>query len=158
VDVDVDLSHKGLTEIPIKFGVVKGSFFINNNKLTSLENSPREVEVSFKCSENKNLTSLKGGPSIADFYKCTGCNLTSLEGGPNQVTHDFYCSGNEKLTSLKYAPEKVGYIDCSGCSLTSLEGAPKEAKGFICSGQVNGHKFTEEDVRKVCNVKYRIIA
>lgn len=39
VDVvgDVNLSGKGLTEIPVKFGVITGSFYCSNNQLTSLK-------------------------------------------------------------------------------------------------------------------------
>lgn len=88
VDVagDVDLSGKGLIEIPLKFGVVTGSFYCNSNKLTSLEGAPKEVGEEFYCDNNK---------------------LTSLEGAPKKVGRDFYCGFN-KLTSLAGAPEKIG--------------------------------------------------
>lgn len=45
-----------------------------------------------------------------------------------------------------------GSFDCSSNQLTSLEGAPKEVGGdFYC--QDNPVKFTEEQVRAVCDVK-----
>lgn len=64
----------------------------------------------------------------------------------------FNCSGNN-LTTLKHAPKEVsGSFDCSENKLTSLEHAPKTVGGsFYCSG--NARKFTEEEVRAVCNVK-----
>jgi hypothetical protein len=53
VDGDVDLSYKNLDRIPIKFGVVTGMFYCNNNNLTSLENCPNEIKSWFNCSYNK---------------------------------------------------------------------------------------------------------
>jgi hypothetical protein len=49
-------------------------------------------------------------------------------------------------------------LDCSkNPSLTSLEGAPKSVgRYFDCSSQRNGVIFSEEDVRKVSDVKGRI--
>ena len=69
-----------------------------------------------------------------------------------RVTGFFYCSDNQ-LTSLKGSPKEVGgSFYCSDNQLTSLEGCPKEVGGsFNCYD--NPGKFTEEDVRKVCNVK-----
>ncbi len=78
--------------------------------------------------------------------------LTSLKGAPEKVNGSFNC-GNNKLTSLEGSPKKVnGDFYCSYNDLTSLESAPEEVDGdFNCSN--NKVKFTEEDVRKVCNVK-----
>ena len=49
------------------------------------------------------------------------------------------------------------HFNCNSCSeLSSLKGAPKEVGGFFdCSH--NSTLFTEDDVRKVCNVKHKII-
>ena len=77
VDVDggVVMSGMNLTEIPVKFGSVKGGrFYCYNNQLTSLIGSPTSIEDGyFNCSSNQ-LTSLEGCPiSIDDgwvyFYK-----------------------------------------------------------------------------------------
>jgi hypothetical protein len=65
-----------------------------------------------------------------NFY-CSFNYLTSLENAPKSVDGDFYSSGNE-LTSLKGAPKSVG-------------------RDFVCYN--NPGKFTEEQVRAVCNVK-----
>ena len=73
-----------------------------------------------------------------------------------EVKGMFNCSHN-KLKSLKGAPKKVGEsFACNYCdSLETLEGAPEEVGGwfncFKCKTQ-----FTEEDVRKVSNVKKEI--
>ena len=58
----VDLSHKNLTEIPIKFNIVQGSFYCQFNKLTSLKNSPKIVQ----CVNNVQcINNFKG----KDYYK-----------------------------------------------------------------------------------------
>jgi hypothetical protein len=57
VDViwDVNLFNMGLTEIPIKFGVVKNNFNCHNNNLTTLNNFPDYIGGYFYCYGN-NLT------------------------------------------------------------------------------------------------------
>jgi len=91
---------------------------------------PREWDKSFYCYNNK-LTSLQGAPrEVGGYFWCDHNQLTSLKGAPKEVGGNFYCYNNK---------------------LTSLEGAPREVKGnFICSK--NKNKFTEEDVRKACQV------
>lgn len=75
-------------------------------------------------------------PSYIQFNKIRGtftvddCNLTTLRGCPKYVGGDFECTNN-KLTSLEYAPKYVG-------------------GSFSC--EHNAKKFTEKEVRKVCNV------
>ena len=68
------------------------------------------------------------------------------------VSGDFYCLDN-KLTSLIGAPSNVGgEFICSYNKLTSLEGAPTSVGGdFYCYD--NPGKFTEAQVRAVCDVK-----
>ncbi len=72
------------------------------------------------------------------------------------VGKDFYCNGNN-LTSLEDAPKFVGQnFICSYNLLISLEGAPEYVDGdFYCSK--NPVKFTEKQVRDVCNVGGKII-
>ena len=43
VEGDVNLSYRNLTKIPIKFNKVSGYFYCAFNKLTSLENFPKEI-------------------------------------------------------------------------------------------------------------------
>lgn len=61
VDGDVNLSERGLDELPLKFNKVYGNFNCYSNKLISLEGCPKFVGHNFNCSDNK-LTSLKYGP------------------------------------------------------------------------------------------------
>ena len=86
-----------------------------------------------------------------DFF-CNGNNLTSLEGAPKTVGENFYCNNN-LLTSLQCAHITVGGdFYCSFNKLTSLVGAPKSVgEDFICHS--NNVKFTEQDVRAVCDLK-----
>ena len=69
--------------------------------------------------------------------KLTGLDLTKLPDILKDITvgGNFNCSYNE-LTSLEFAPKSVG-------------------RDFVCHN--NPGKFTEEQVRAVCNVKGRII-
>ena len=69
--------------------------------------------------------------TVKGWFNCSLNSLTSLENCPKIVNGNFYCSWN-KLTSLKGAPQKVD-------------------RHFICHS--NDVKFTEEQVRAVCDVK-----
>jgi hypothetical protein len=91
VDCDIDLSKKGLTELPLKFGEVTGFFNCDKNKLNTLEGSPHTVGSYFSCDENQ-LNSLEFAPkSVGDFY-CRDNNIRSFEGLVN--INQLYCFGN----------------------------------------------------------------
>jgi hypothetical protein len=122
-----------LIEIPIKFGIIKGSFDCSVNKLLSLKNSPKKVFGNFSCSDNK-LTSLIGGPKdVSGNYKCYVNSLIKLEGCPKELFGDFDCNTNI-LTTLVGGPVKVsGFYSCKDNKLTSLEGLPYKIGGrFTC--------------------------
>ncbi len=51
----VDMSNRNLTEIPIKFGKVKGNFWVGFNNLTTLKNLPNEIDGLIDL-EGNNLT------------------------------------------------------------------------------------------------------
>jgi hypothetical protein len=154
VNGDVNFYDKSLSIIPVKFGIVSGRFNISKNKLTSLENCPKEVGEDFICVNNKlislegcpekvgnifycsnnPLTSLKNSLKECSEFICTNNQLTSLEGAPEKISGSFNFSYNQ-LTSLEGSPEEVtGYFDCSNNQLTSLEGSPEEVTGYFdCS-------------------------
>jgi hypothetical protein len=74
---------------------------------------------------------------------------------PKRVEGDFRCSNNE-LPNLVGCPEFVGGdFECKFNPILSLEGAPKEVIGnlTLISYLKTGRRFTEEEVRAVCNVK-----
>jgi len=133
IDKNINIYRLYLTSLPEWLGeidIVYGDFNCADNLLISLKNSPKQVYGNFNCSHN---------------------NLTSLEGSPEEVNGYFNCSNNQ-LTSLKGCPEKVKVLfECSSNFLTSLEGCPKKVDGdFWCHD--NPVEFTQEDVRKVCDV------
>ena len=72
------------------------------------------------------------------------------------INGNFYCNDN-KLSSLVGAPKKIGGdFYCSNNKLTSLDGCPKYVgKDFYC--YKNSLKFTEEQIRAVCNVKGKVV-
>jgi len=162
-----------LLELPIRFGKVYGDFLCRYNQLRDLKSAPEYVGKSFSCSNNR-LVSLEGAPKYVDgnFYCnynqleslksapeyvggsfwCNNNQLRDLEGAPAYVDGDFYCSFNQ-LANLEGAPKYVSRdFVCSRNRLVSLEGAPKYVGGgfFIHN---NAKKFTEEEVRKVVEVK-----
>ena len=114
-------------------------------KISNKPNKDGKYEVSSTKDVNKkpriDLNSLTNGMFIWTIvdgsFRFSGCpSLNSLEGAPKEVGGDFevlYCK-----------------------SLKSLEGAPKEVGGwFYCYGCAS--KFTEDDVKKISNVKGKII-
>ena len=106
VEGDVNLSSKGLTELPFKFGKVGGGFNCSYNALKSLTGAPKEVGNSFYCSYNA-LTSLAGAPSkVGGSFSCSHNALTSLAGAPSKVGGDFYCYSNAK----KFTKEEVSAV------------------------------------------------
>jgi len=122
---------KGFKEV--KFGKVTGSFWCNNNQLTSLVGAPQEVGDHFLCEDNQ-LTSLEGAPQKVGWsFSCKDNQLTSLVGAPHKVGDDFLCDNN-RLTSLVGAPRRVGgYFSCSYNQLTTLVGVPqKVGSDFWC--------------------------
>jgi|LauGreSuBDMM15SN_2_FD.fasta_scaffold506801_2 hypothetical protein len=93
VDGDVDLSFNDLTELPLVFNRVTGSFSCANSNLTSLKGSPRWIGGWFSCGYN---------------------DLTSLEFSPDYVGSNFWCRYNN-LTD-NYCDSEIG-----GGFYTSLE-------------------------------------
>lgn len=111
----------------------KGDLDLSDLKLTVLPDMLKDITVggNFYCGNNK-LTSLKFAPkSVGASFACSHNELTSLQCDHITVGGDFYCSFN-KLTSLVGAPKSVG-------------------EDFICHS--NNVKFTEQDVRAVCDLK-----
>ena len=128
------------------------------HSLTSLKGAPKEVRGEFNCRYCYSLTSLKGAPKEVRSFYCHHCHsLKTLEGAPEKVGKYFDCSECKSLETLEGAPKEVGGdFTCSDCnSLRSLEEAPKEVGGDFTCNECK-IKFTEEDVKKVSNVKGNI--
>lgn len=90
---------KKIQNIPVKFGIIEGSFFCDRNALISLDGSPKEVGQTFDCHENS-LKTLTGCPEIigSDFH-CGENLLTSLVDGPKSV-NGFYSFSNNQIYEL----------------------------------------------------------
>lgn len=172
VDVanSVNLRAKGLTCIPIQFGIVIGDFDCSDNQLTSLFGAPKIVEVDFNCSYNQ-LTNLEGSPEVVKgLYECGNNKLISLKGATQEVG-GFFCMKNQ-LTSLVGGPQKVlNYYLCTYNQLTNLEGAPTFTQIFDCSNNpiqitkiinINLHLFrhssTNESVIELFKEYYKLQA
>lgn len=159
-DKDVKVKNKKIKSLTNEFFIwtkVDGYFDCRScYSLESLEGAPKEVTGGFWCDYCVSLESLEGAPEKVGGFSCQECNsLTSLKGAPKEVSWCFDCGWCWKLVSLEGAPEKVGAnFNCNKCALlTSLKGAPKEVgEQFICS-----KPFTEEDVRKISNVKGMVL-
>lgn len=94
VDGDVNLNEYGLTELPLKFNKVSGSFYCYDNALTSLEDCPSSVGGSFDYADNL-LTTLKGSPhTVGKSFDCGNNQLYDLTGIPDSIGEYFYCEGN----------------------------------------------------------------
>ncbi len=101
VDGDVDLSHEGLTELPVKFGKINGHFDCCRNKLTSLKGSPTNINGDFFC-YNNNLSSFEGGPTfIGSNFWCDNNQINSFKGFPSYIGDNFDCNGNPIFTIWK---------------------------------------------------------
>lgn len=138
------------------------------NPLTSLKGCTQKL-VSFKASYC-DLRSLVGGPTTLrpnpikghpQYYKVDyNRKLTSLEGAPTEVPGSFNASSCA-LENLIGAPEYVGStFVVSSNPLKSLEGCPKKVgKDFYCTPITKdldagtAVRFTEEQIRSVCDVK-----
>ena len=153
IDVNgwVDLSEKGLTELPLSFNKVYGNFFCGDNKLTTLKGSPRWVDGGFYCSSNK-LTSLEFSPDyIGVDFGCRENYLTDLVGSPKEVGGYFNCNDNYDLTNPKGVSEKIG--DVFYCTNSKLE--------YIFNGvdrhflyTFNFYKIIKDDTVNLKRLKY----
>ena len=106
IDGDANLSYSFFTEIPKELanvkGVMDGNFNVQNNRLTSLKNSPLDIEGNFYAAHNE-LETLEGGPLMVDksFYVDNN-NLKNLKGLPEHISGDLHINMNP-LESLEGA-------------------------------------------------------
>ncbi len=131
VDVDggFSIANQNLERIPVRFGIINGDFYCDNNRLTNLSGSPQKC-TTFSC-DNNLLTNLMGSPSVCNDFWCVNNPLTSLAGAAKKY-FSFHCEGNQ-LTNLVGGPETCRYFYCYENQLTSLLGAPKKCSIFDCS-------------------------
>lgn len=144
----INLSKKGLSYIPVKFGKVECSLICYDNQLTNLDFAPDWVAGDFVCSHNlltclkgcpqtqgnlsvnnNQLTSLKGSPEKVMSFNCSNNQLKSLENGP-QIVKGALIIDNNQLTTLDYLPQVSSNITCSNNQLKSFKGLPNIVHGL----------------------------
>lgn len=135
VDVtgNVMLDVDNITQLPVKFGRVTGSFSVGGSDLTTLEGCPTFVGKTFNC-RNTDITDFTGGPQeVGGSYTASNnAKLTSLQGLPRIVPGTLDLSGKSQLKTLDGISEQMGSL--------SLPSSPISCKGI--------HKL----VKKVRNI------
>lgn len=134
VDASVNLAYKDISELPLSFGIVNGSFDCREIGLTTLKGCPIEVASNLALTGNK-LTSLKYCSKIVDSSLYVNGNmLTTMEGCPQYVRYSIFCNDN-KLITLKGTPKKINQnFNCSANDLLSFKDGPIEIENeLICS-------------------------
>ncbi len=148
--------------------IIGGDFDCSYNNLTSLEGAPREVGGDFICKGNKIDFTEEDVRSVCNVG---GQVITELDPVSNEFdefseifdqldsekTPDgWVVNGDLDLSKLKMQvlpkiKSVSGNFYCWDNELESLEGAPEFVGGdFDCSD--NPGRFTEEDVRAICEV------
>ena len=104
IDVDgkVDLTWCRLTELPLTFNKVTGSFDCSINNLTSLKGCPRWIGGEFSCIDNK-LTSLEFSPDyVGGSFDCDDNYLTDNY-CDSEIGGSFYTTSKQDgLTEYNY--------------------------------------------------------
>ena len=118
------VSNWTLTEIPLNFRNVNGSFDCRYNEISSLNGCPKRCNE-FYISNNK-IKSLKGSPTEVSRFLGGSNPLKSLEGGP-KICHGDYNVDECELTSLKGSPEIItdGYFGFDQNDVHTLDYLPK---------------------------------
>ncbi len=101
LDCCVDLSKRGLTELPdFSRVVIKGDFYCEENQIDSLERAPREVTRDFYCYGNQ-LTTLRGAPSIVGGdFNCLNNPLENYNGKPDKIGGTFIAPKIEQVNII----------------------------------------------------------
>lgn len=86
VNGNVDITNRGLHQLPVDFGKVTGDFICASNRLTTLRGIPTFVGGNLDCSDNQ---------------------LDDLEGYPTEVMKNFDCSKNKFKSEPLYRTIKV---------------------------------------------------
>tara|TARA_X000000368_G_scaffold47165_1_gene33705 strand:+ start:1352 stop:2086 length:735 start_codon:yes stop_codon:yes gene_type:complete len=126
----VYLDGMSLVKIPFKFSTVFSGFHCNNNKLTSLKNSPYSCAW-FDCSDNE-LTNLKYSPDeVMESYVCHYNKLTTLKFGPGIVNGDYYVTNSKTLETLDTSTEVGGKLIVSDNNIYNLDEFDCKVKSSI---------------------------
>lgn len=143
IEGDMVISNLSLSEIPMQFGWVKGTFRCSHNNLTSLKGSPRKVDNDFQCEYNF-LETLEYSPEeIGKSFLCHDNKLKSFKGVTPHIPRNFSCENN-KLVSFEFAPLSVGGLfDCRENNFRSIEDLKIVVLGSFLHDSSDGHKIPE---------------
>ena len=139
---------------------IKGDLYDDGKGYVRI-NKPLPIEIQEfldkVCGKNNWATNSSNEIESLGSVDMSNMNLTEIPIKFNYVYGNFNCSNNN-LTTLKNSPNHIQkHFDCSVNNLTSLEFAPTYvSEDFWCHSQKNGHKFTKEEVRAVCKVRYEV--
>ena len=96
---DIYIIKKGLTSLEgCPKEVVKGSLWVQDNKITKLDFFPEKVDVVVVA--NNPLESLKGLPDSVRKLNCTNIDIKDLVGIPSNINTNFDGYDNRLLESL----------------------------------------------------------
>ena len=114
VDVggNVSFNRCNLTKLPLKFNYVSGVFNCANNRLTTLDGSPRKVGYIFYCYDNE-LTSFEGGPNtVLDNYHCQNNDIRDFTGYPTNLDGYVYTNSNaiDEIVELVHFTKQQKFI------------------------------------------------
>ena len=136
---DENLSYGFFKEIPKELRNIRGvdgDFIVSNNRLTSLEGSPTDVEGSVHAAFNE-LETLEGGPEMVDGdFKVDNNKLKNLKGLPKDITGDLHINMNP-LESLEGAQDTSvgGTVFVGGWPIRKV-GGPKERPPYMETDKV----------------------
>jgi hypothetical protein len=126
---DENLGYGFFKEIPKELANIRGltgDLIVDHNELTSLKNSPLDIDGSVFAAWNQ-LETLEGSPSTVDGdFKVDRNNLKNLKGLPKDITGDLHINMNP-LESLEGAQDTSvgGTVFIGGWPIRKV-GGPKE--------------------------------
>lgn len=118
IEGNCKLKNRDITEIPYKIYKVIGDFDCGGlpnkpNYIKTLNNFPDIVNGNFYVSFNEKLTSLEGGPCEVDgTYFCNNCKLYNLDGVASNIGRNLKAFSNpiHEVSVLKNV-HVGGYVD-----------------------------------------------
>jgi len=103
VDGDVRISYRNLTEIPVKFNIVKGDFYCCNNQIRSTNFFPKEIGNNFFYYSNE-FNDLKGIVTLENIIGLWNCNFRGNKICCDRIWFDevrFYLLSINRLKEVK---------------------------------------------------------
>lgn len=132
VDVNnsVYLTNAFVPKFPVQFGIIKGDFYCNSNRLISLKGAPYEVKGTFNCGDNQ-LTNLDYCPKIIGNILNIYLNpIATLKGFDSQIGGEFLHSCPEQ-NPVKILELKDYYKTYKNIGIMKVSLSGKELKSIL---------------------------